>query len=240
MTIDEALAAAGVTASSLMEADARMLDAQGYVILRGAVAPDVLERLRERFEACVLAADRWPGPRERSRRHAMLDNDAETRSFCLSPQMLAAVARVIPHRFFLTAVQGRDPLPAGGYQALHRDWPDDDPDSHMVSALVFLDPFGPHNGATRLVPATHRDAGAMHGLGDPDGNHPAQIVVEGQAGDVLVFHGRLAHSGMRNMTGAPRRSLLACYTSHAAYAQRPETRELAALPALDRYLLGAD
>lgn len=237
MEIGEALAAAGVNAASLGPDEAQALDEQGYVMLRGVVRGEALERLRARFEACYLPPEQWPFPRERGMRHALMDDDAQTRRFCLSPRLLAAAAHLLAaKRFFFAGVQGRDPLPGGGQQYLHRDWPEDAPG--MVQMLAFLDDFGPKNGGTRIVPGTHTESGAMNDYAIHI-THPRQRIMEGEGGDVLVHHGRLVHSGMRNESGASRRSLLISYRDHATYGQPPEVRDFTGLPEIDRYLLGA-
>jgi hypothetical protein len=220
--------------------DAERLDAAGFVILRGAIAGAELTRLRERFEACLLEPDKWPAPREHGTRHSMLEEDPDVRRLCLSPPLLAVVSHALNGRFYLTNVQGRDPSARGGYQALHRDWPDDGEGPRMVVGLAFLDPFGPSNGATRLIPGTHLEAGEMNDYAIHAEHHPRQIVVEGEGGDVLLFHGRLVHSGMRNLSGAPRRSLQICYRSYSARDTRLEMSGISETDQLERYLLGAD
>jgi len=235
----EALAQAGATAAMLSPADARALDEQGYVVLRSAIPSDSLGDLRARFEECMLAPDKWPMPREPDTRHSMLANDEATRRICLSPRLLALVAHGIGDRFFLKDVQGRDPLPGGGHQGLHRDWPDDGPGSRMMVGLGFLDPFGDANGATRLIPGTHAERGGMNDYA-AHLTHPREVVVEGDAGDVLVFHGRLVHSGRRNDSGASRRTLQICWQLHSAMGPFKDKRDLSAVPPLDRYFMGAD
>ncbi|MEJ0025748.1 MAG: phytanoyl-CoA dioxygenase family protein [Rhizomicrobium sp.] len=238
-SVEEALAQAGVTAATLSPADARALDDDGYVVLRGAIPAECLDDLRARFEAAVLAPDRWPAPREHGTRHAMLENDAAVRRVCLSPPLLAAAFHVLKERFFFKGVQGRDPSPGGGYQLLHRDWPDDGAVPGIVVGLGFLDPFGAANGATRLVPGTHFEAGEMNDY-SRHVMHPREIVAEGDPGDVLIFHGRLVHSGLRNESGAPRRTLQVCWQCHSSIATVRETRDLSAASPLDRYWMGAD
>jgi ectoine hydroxylase-related dioxygenase (phytanoyl-CoA dioxygenase family) len=65
-------------------------------------------------------------------------------------------------------------------------------------------------------------------------------VVEGGAGDVLVFDGYLPHSGMRNVSGAPRRTLQMAFRAIELRARYAEKRDLAAEPPAIRYLLGHD
>ncbi len=234
-----ALAEAGVSETTLSADDRRSLDEQGYVVLRGAIAKDALPDLRERFEAKILAGEKWPAPREHGTRHAYLDNDEVVREICLAPRLLAAVSHALRDRFYLSDVQGRDPLPGEGYQTLHRDWPYEG-HSRMVVGLAFLDPFCEDNGATRLVPATHNDPGEMNDFAHHGLHCPEQVVVRGEGGDVLLFHGRLVHSGLRNESGALRRTLQICYRSYSTYPDHRETRDHTGLGPLDRYLMGID
>lgn len=236
---EDALAAAGVTGALRAGVDRRALAEDGYVILRRAICADDLPALRETFEANVLAPHEWPMPREHGTRHAMLDDDAAVRRICLLPEILATVHAMLGQRFYLKNVQGRDPKHNGGYQGLHRDWPDEGGEHRMAVGLAFLDPYGPDNGATRLVPGTQDDRGDMSDHAEFGERHPRQIVVEGEAGDVLLFQGRLVHSGLRNVSGAPRRTLQICYEALSTRDMHRECRRLDGLPELDLYLMGA-
>jgi hypothetical protein len=233
----DALAQAGVTAASFSGEQAQALDRDGFVMLRGIIAADALDDLRTRFEAAFLPPERWPMPREAGMRHAMLQDDPATRAVCLSPVLLAGVAHLLPCGFFLSDAQGRDPLPGGGHQQLHRDWPDEQPCGY-VQAMVFLDPFGAANGATRLLPGTQNERGDMNDYSHHAGSHPRETVVEGAPGDVLLMHGRLVHSGRRNDSGAPRRSWLVSYRSVAVRDTHRESRDLRDLTPLENYLMG--
>jgi phytanoyl-CoA dioxygenase PhyH len=236
-SIEEALAAAGVTKESLSPGEAAALDADGYVVMRGVFAAG-LERLRERFEASLLAPEKWPAPREGDWRHAMLDDDVVTWRACLSPRLLAGCLHLFKTRFVFCSVLGRDPKPNGGQQLLHRDWEAAAGTLGLVVALAYLDDFGADNGATRVVPGTHREIGGMSDYNHL-ASHPEQVSVEGKAGDVLLMHGHLVHSGMRNLGGAERRTLQISYHSYEAHLPFLRPRNLVQSPPYERYLLGA-
>ena len=238
-SIEAALAEFGVAEGSLTATERAALDHDGFVILRGVFDPDLCERLREAFERRYLPSDSWPAPRGHDTRHAMLNDEPVAQQACLKPALLAAAHHILRRRFFLGDVQGRDPRPGGGYQRLHRDWVEPQGPAPMVIGLAFLDPFGPANGATRVIPGSHRqDGGADAYSGFVD--HPDQIVVEGGGGDVLMMDGYLVHGGLRNTSGAPRRNLQMNFRGHETHTSHDGTHAPSgAAPAL-RYLLGQD
>ena len=181
---------------------AAALDRDGYLLLRGAVPEPWRAGLRAAFDAGVGTADQWVAPRGFGWRHALVDLDATVQRTCRLPSLLAATGRMLGGPFFLCQVEGREPLPDGGQQALHRDGAG----LNTVAALVFLDSYGPDNGATRVLPR-HLDLGD---LGDNGGerDEALSLALAGEAGDILVFDADLLHGATRNRSGARRRSLL--------------------------------
>lgn len=195
----------------------------GYALLRGAIPPEWLDDLRDAFDTGVKPSDQWPVPRGTDWRHSLLDLDAKVQAVCRLPPLLAAVGALIGERFFLAQVEGREPLANGGQQGLHRDLSAQRPGDTAI-ALAFFDDFGPANGATRVVPGSHRPA--------PDAPSPSvddesrSIQLAGSAGDILVLDADLLHAGSLNRNGARRRSVLITYFAEPQYAAHLETVRL--------------
>lgn len=200
--------------------DRKQLHRDGYALLRRAIPAEWLGDLRAVFDAGVRPSDQWPVPRGVDWRHSMLDDDAKVQAVCRLPQVLAVAGELIGERFFLSQVEGREPLAGGGHQPLHRDLSAQRP-GDIAMALVFFDDYGAENGATRIVPGSHRPA-----LEEPlfDFNDESRSVqLSGCAGDILVFDVDLVHAGSLNSRGSRRRSILISYFSEQLYPSHLES-----------------
>jgi hypothetical protein len=195
----------------------------GYALLRGAIAASWLGELRDAFDAGVKPADQWPVPRGADWRHALLDLAPMVQAVCRLPQLLAIAGALIGERFFLAQVEGREPLAGGGEQTLHRDFSAQRPGDTVI-AIAYLDDYGPANGATRIVPGSHRPAPDEPPFDFNDMSRSVQL--SGKAGDILVFDADLVHAGSCNVSGARRRSLLISYFAQPLYASHCETATL--------------
>ena len=203
--------------------DRDQLHRDGYALLRGAIPAERLDDLRAAFDAGVKPSDQWPVPRGAGWRHSLLDLDPQVQAVCRLPAVLAVVGDLIGERFFLSQVEGRETLAGGGQQTLHRDLFAQRP-GDTVNAIAYFDDYGPGNGATRIVPGSHRPA-----QGEPPFNfldESRSVQLSGSAGDILVFDADLVHAATLNPTGARRRSILIGYFAEPLYAAHLKTVHL--------------
>ncbi|WP_024617008.1 phytanoyl-CoA dioxygenase family protein [Pseudomonas kilonensis] len=200
--------------------DRKQLHQDGYALLRQAIPSEWLADLRAVFDAGVKPSDQWPVPRGTDWRYSMLDDDSKIQAVCRLPQLLSVAGELIGEQFFLSQVEGREPLAGGGHQQLHRDLSAQRP-GDIAIALAFFDDYGPENGATRIVPGSHRPEPGAPPFDFNDESRAVQL--SGSAGDILVFDVDLVHAGSLNVIGARRRSILISYFSEALYASHLET-----------------
>ena len=196
-------------------AAARALAEQGYVVLAGAVPPDWLPGLRAAFEAGVLPSDAWPVPRGADWRHAQVDLDPLVRAACRLPALIAAVAGLVREPFFLAQVEGRAPCPGNAPQPLHRDGAG--LAGRFAAAMIWLDAYNAANGATRVIPGSHRGGAS---------DAARAITLAGAPGDILIFDPDLLHGATSNTSGTARRALLLSYMAQSLRAEQEATAAL--------------
>tara|TARA_B100001013_G_scaffold227966_1_gene139755 strand:- start:1740 stop:2615 length:876 start_codon:yes stop_codon:yes gene_type:complete len=120
----------------------------------------------------------------------------------IDPLLLLIIEGVLGPLFQMSVATAMCPDPGVDPQGLHQD------DGHyplprprppfIANTLIALDDFSESNGATRLVPGSHRWTHPV--------NHEENFVVaEMPAGSLLVFDGALWHAGGGNSTNDKRR-----------------------------------
>ena len=224
----------------------RALDADGYAVLP-AYLPEIRRRaLAERVDALFAAEGARGGVEvghaEPDVRAAadLVNKGVEFDAVWNDPLILAAAERVLGAGFRLSSLNTREPLRGAGGQGLHADWGGEAPPTPAVfNSLWVLDGFDGANGATRVVPGSHR-RGACPAAELPD----EEIAVRCPPGSVVVFNAHLWHGGGVNRSGGRRRVVNAYYCAAGQPQQtdqsarlRPETR--ARLLTASLRLLGA-
>jgi hypothetical protein len=202
----------------ITDAQRRSLDEDGYVALPGLMPPDLLNALRSRIDELFAAEGAGAGSEFKqepgARRLANLVNKGEIfEQVIVTPLVLECVAQVLGPRFKLSSLNARSTNPhSDADQPLHADSGAiaDDLGYSVCNSVWLLDDFTPENGATRMVPGSHRwrrlpEAGFY-------APHPAQQLVLGKAGDVVVMNAHMWHGGTANHTAAPRRAMHVYYT----------------------------
>ena len=128
----------------------------------------------------------------------------------MHPKVLATVETVIGKAYKLSSLNYRAAKPGKGLQKLHVDWGNTvaSGEYKVCNTIWLLDDFVFNNGATRIVPGTHKlDELPNDALENPLEKHPDQVLILAPAGSVVVFNSHVWHGGTTNLTQKDRRSI---------------------------------
>jgi hypothetical protein len=254
------------TAADDADAVTTALERDGVVIVEGLLAPDVIARVNDEVEAAVAAADpdeplfdpvmsEFHGPHTKQ----VSGVPGISRTFAVDvmchPMLLAVCDRVLlPScaRYQLNIGHLLQRGPGAGEQWLHRDeavW-NDVPRPHgelqLASVIAFVD-FTRDNGATRVVPGSHRwpdrDRSPAEQTTLPPPEADQLAYAEMPAGSAVVYLGGTIHAGGANTTTVQRRGAHLSYclgwlrTEENNYLSSPPGYA-ATLPRVAQELLG--
>lgn len=200
-----------VQAAPPVDSIAASLDCDGYAVVEGVLDPEEVVAARAELDA-ILAAT--PGGRDdfegrKTRRVYALF--AKTRCFdgpATHPLILEVLDRVLGE-YQLSAPTGIEIGAGEVAQPLHPDdalYPIPRPHPELVVNVMWpLEDFTEANGATRVVPGSHR------WIDERPGPDTETIAVEMPAGSALVYLGSLWHGGGANRTERPRLGVVLHY-----------------------------
>jgi ectoine hydroxylase-related dioxygenase (phytanoyl-CoA dioxygenase family) len=207
---------------------AASLDAYGYALVEGVLPPGDVEArcaaLADLFAATPTGRNFFEGFHTQ-RVYAVF---AKTRAFddlAVHPLLLGALDHALGEHYQLSAPVALQIGPGEKAQVLHRDediYPLPRPHAPVVvNSMWALCDFSDANGATRLVPGSHR--------WDPERRPDEREVVQATmpAGSMLVYLGGLVHGGGANTTDTARPGLLLEYVVSWL---RPQETQLVAVP----------
>lgn len=253
MNTAEALAELGVGHDDLSEENRRRLDEDGYFLVPDVFSSDQVEQLRHEF-------DRWeareaiamPGYNIEPGGVFLIDlfNKSDVFDLCFLCKPTLEAAQELLGEIRISSLNGRNPAKNAGQQVLHSDGYRFGPtDWRIVNTMILLDDMSAENGATRLVPGSHKwpplnvpydfvlqesdsvmaERAAMPELSDdekalipedPVAPHPQEVLVTGRAGTICVINAHIWHGGTKNSSGEKRRLL------HFAVGRRDRAPEL--------------
>jgi ectoine hydroxylase-related dioxygenase (phytanoyl-CoA dioxygenase family) len=218
MDMATALAELGVTEHTLDEATKDRLDRDGYAPLVGVLTDEQLTKIRDRLAELSAAEGDHAGLEVHQETGAdrlsdLVNKDPLFEVCFTDPRVLACVAHVLSD-FKLSSLNSRAALPGQGLQALHAEGgPVGDGPYQVCNSIWLLDDFTEANGATRVVPGSHRFTVSVRDvMPDPAAAHPSEIKLTAPAGTVVIFNSHLWHGGTRNSTGSPRRAMHSYFT----------------------------
>lgn len=211
-----------------LDAHAARVAAQGYTVVEDAIAPDLLDALTESLErlerdlATVPAANSFEGHRT-LRVYNLLAHDPVWQQVPVHEHVLPVVERVLDPGCLVSSLSSIRIQPSETAQPLHADdqlIPIPRPHPPLVcNSMWALTDFTAANGATRIVPGSHRLDHAPE-YGTEYDSIPAEMA----RGSVLIWDGALWHGGGANTTDADRIGIAMNYC--AGYIRQQENQQL--------------
>lgn len=206
------------------------------VIIRRAFDAKVFKEVRQ--EVCELLDDTPVGNGEffgfhTIRAGGLLAKCPATHKLALHPLVLGAMDHfLLPgcSRYQINLAQAIRILPGERGQIPHRDdemFPVQKPFEFMANAMWAIDDFTFENGATRIVPGSHKGEGMRH---PPERDIAA---AEMPAGSVLIYLGSAVHGGGPNTSKNHRTGLALGYC--LGWLRQSENQYLANPPAIARH-----
>lgn len=129
----------------------------------------------------------------------------------LIPEILATAKEVIQDEIKVCGLNYREPKFKQGNQKIHMDWkPRKSKKENFagVVAMVFFDATSKKNGATRLVPGSHKKLGWPSKYTNINKKNKNEFVPKINAGDLIVLNLNLWHAGASNLDGSRRRMIM--------------------------------
>jgi len=207
--------------------DAATIDRDGYCVVEGVLDRDRVARIRAElatlFATTPYGRDDFEGHRTR-RIYSLFAKTRVLDDLATHPLVLDTLDRVLgPAQ--LSAPTGIEIGPGEVAQVLHPDdaiYPLARPHAELVVNVMWpFDDFTEANGATRLIPGSHR------WIDEIPGADAETVSVCMPAGSVLIYRGSLWHGGGANRTSRERIGVVLHY---AAAWLRPVENHVLAVP----------
>lgn len=197
------------------------LDLCGYTVLHSGFSEAILSNLRERLERFLSEQEMRFGGYEALKRineadtlRAPLIWDEAFLNVAVQAQLIELCRRALGDYFIINQQNGvrNPPVSRGHHQAsYHRDLPY----QHFVSsrplalnALLCLDPFTAENGATRVLPGSHK----IEYFPDDRVVRSLEVAANVPAGAYLILNSMVFHCAGVNRTEGPRRGVNTLFT----------------------------
>ena len=194
-----------MTASAAVDDVVAALDRDGFAIVEGMLSASGAAAARAELTRVLASIPIGRNDFEGFKTRRIYALFAKTRVFdapATHPLLLGVLDRVLGESYQLSAPTGIEIGPGETAQVLHCDngiYPLPRPFPEVIlNTMWALDDFTEANGATRVVPGSHRWTDERPGEATPT------VVAEMAAGSVMFFLGTLYHGGGANRTDQPR------------------------------------
>jgi ectoine hydroxylase-related dioxygenase (phytanoyl-CoA dioxygenase family) len=199
---------------------------QGYTLLPNRIESQRLRALQDALDRLYAAEAHLPRQRAEPgclRGSNLVRRDPLFREALVEPEIVALAEALLGADCILHSFETRSALPnGGGMQSLHRDMPYADAVPLSMNVVWMLDDFTAENGATRVVPGSHRRPESP----EPGRVYPDEVVAVAPAGSLLAFNSLTWHGGGPNHTSQLRRGFHVHYCRKWVRPHRDHPRSM--------------
>ena len=120
------------------------------------------------------------------------------------PILINATYHIIKSEIKLSSILFREPEKNGKEQEIHIDWHarrNNNDSYESVVSFFYLDAATKRNGATIVIPGSHKKLGYPCEHINPNKKHPDELVIEAPQGSLLILNANTWHKGGNNFSG---------------------------------------
>ena len=204
------------TTASVVETQLERLRTDGFCLVENVIPKAEIPRIRENVHAAISKNSRSPFPREGCSNLLRFNQDIAP--YFTDKRVVAVVEGALGPKYRVSYVTGYVTGPGRDRDIWHSDWPFNQRNSvhipapypdfcaHLTTFFMLTD-FRPENGATFLVPGSHKKGdhprpGGEHG--DWMESKEGEVRLLGKAGDIGICDSRLWHAVSPNVTNESR------------------------------------
>ena len=202
---------------------------RGYSVIEDFLPPEEVERIRHAFNTEVPITEMraiGTDSGQTWRAHNLLAKTRAADSIYLEPRLRSIVEGVIGKHTQINVTTLFNTLPGETKQYLHQDdglWPIPRPHPpFLCNALIAFDDFDQENGATHLVPYSHK----WHDRKVDQSVDTVQVTMK--SGSMVMWEGAMWHAGGANTSTD--RERMGLFISHQVAYLRPQEIQLVSVP----------
>ncbi|PCJ95221.1 MAG: hypothetical protein COA45_12290 [Zetaproteobacteria bacterium] len=199
----------------------KILEKDGCIVIMNAINSKQLEKLRDELKPHLEETPNCSGDfygYKTKRISSLISKSSICRDLTIDPIVLAVMDEFLLRSctdYQLSLTQAIQIGPGEPQQVMHPDdpmYPFSLPDNEkMINCMWAIDDFTKENGATHIVPGSHKwkRVGLM-----PERQPKEHEIIQGAmpAGSVLIYFGSLLHCGGANKTLKPRTGMVTSYS----------------------------
>ena len=205
-------------ATAVLDEQLLRLKLDGWCVVENVIPEGSISAVRESVAAATGRHGRPDAPMAIGHRTGLINYDQSFAPFLTAPHFLGLIKAALGEHVRVSFTSAMINYPGNARGTLHADWPFNQHNAGHIPApypdivahlttLWMLSPYTEENGATIIVPGSHRmetNPSADSCIHDEAAPYPTEIQVTGKAGSVLVMDSRMWHAAGANRTDAAR------------------------------------